>query len=81
MSAVRANITLRWVSGVHWPSVDSCSYRAFLTRRCAPLRGEENPADDGHDEIAWAANRRVELNYGGSGSYITREGNRDGSGA
>lgn len=30
--------------------------------------GEENPADDGHDEIAWAANRRVELNYGGSGS-------------
>jgi len=25
--------------------------------------GKEKPADDGHDEAAWAKNRRVELNY------------------
>ena len=30
--------------------------------------GEENPADGRHDEAAWAANRRVVLNYGGAGS-------------
>jgi peptidoglycan-associated lipoprotein len=26
--------------------------------------GEERPAVDGHDEEAWAKNRRVELVYG-----------------
>jgi peptidoglycan-associated lipoprotein len=40
---------------------------ALLSRGVAPSRveimsfGEEQPADPGHDEAAWAANRRVEL--------------------
>ncbi len=40
---------------------------ALLSRGIAPSRvdimsfGEEQPADSGHDEAAWAANRRVEL--------------------
>ncbi len=58
------------------------SSRAFLTDRgiaesriSVRSRGEEQPLDSGHNEEAWARNRRAEFRIVGGGDALVRPGN------
>ena len=58
------------------------SSRAFLTDRgiaesriTVRSRGEERPLDSGHNEEAWARNRRSEFRIVGGGDSLARPGN------
>ena len=57
----------------------AASAKRYLTERGVPAGrietvsfGEERPATDGHDESAWAQNRRDEFEITGGGTRLTR---------